>query len=86
MTCELCNLEKRTKWYYEDKYFVVCECETCKTPMIVLRRHDTKLNQEEMIDLMWIIKTQFNVFHQVVRGELDQNRRKVPDHWHAHIR
>ncbi len=85
--CELCNLEKKTYWYYEDDYFVVCDCETCKTPMIVSKRHTIELNQEEMIDLMWILAKRFNVFHNmVVKGILDQKRRKIPDHWHAHIR
>lgn len=84
--CELCNLEKKTHWYFETDYFIGCDCDTCKVPMIVSKRHTTELNQEELIDLMWILAKRFNVFHQVVKGELDQRRRKIYNHWHAHIR
>ncbi len=94
MTCELCNLEKKTKWYYESDYFIVCDCAFCKVPMIVSKRHTIELNQEEMIDLMWIIS--YVLEHMLPEGEgkihfmlatkLDQRRRKVLDHWHVHIR
>ncbi len=86
--CELCNLEQRTKWYYEDDYFIVCDCSTCNVPMIVLKRHSLELNQEELIDLMVVISGVRIVegLDIKLKGKLDQNRRKVPDHWHAHIR
>jgi len=88
MSCELCNLEKKTKWYYEDERFVVCDCETCKVPMIVLKRHSTELNQEELIDLMWILTNAIPKYDSrgLLAVRLDQNRRKISDHWHAHIR
>ena len=86
--CELCNLEKKTTWHYEDKYFVICDCETCKVPMIVSKRHTIELNQEELIDLIVIISGVRIVdgFTNKLKGELDQNKRKIPDHWHCHIR
>lgn len=78
--CELCNLEKKTEWYYEDDYFIVCDCETCKVPMIVLKRHDTILFPSEK----QIFYTLVNKFGQ---GKvLDENRRKILDHFHAHLR
>ena len=86
--CELCNLKKKTKWYYEDEYFIVCDCETCKVPMIVLKTHSTSLLMEELIDLMWIMSKHLNgiFINKVLEGRLDQKRRKVLDHWHIHIR
>lgn len=81
--CELCNLEKKTEWYYEDDYFIVCDCETCKVPMIVSKRHTLILNQEEIIDLMFLLP---KFLPDWKNKTLDQRRRKVPDHWHCHIR
>jgi len=39
MTCELCALEKLTDWHYEDDVIVICDCLTCRVPMLVFRRH-----------------------------------------------
>ena len=87
MSCPLCNLEIRTKLYVQSKYFIVVNCDTCEggdeVPLIVCKRHTTELNQEEMIDLMWILHY---IWMDGIRGGLDQERRKIPDHWHAHIR
>lgn len=87
VNCELCNLEKKTKWFYEDKYFIICNCETCKVPMIVSKRHTAELTQEEIIDLIWILSMLTDTIIGTTHGnKLDQNRRKIKDHWHAHIR
>ena len=41
--CKLCQLvEDRkfiTKKYYEDAYFMIIDCRTCKTPMLVSKEH-----------------------------------------------
>ena len=37
--CELCKLDRRTRWYAELPRFVVLDCETCGMPMWVQRRH-----------------------------------------------
>ncbi len=87
MVCDLCNLKKITEWYYEDDYFIVCDCKDCKTPMIVSKRHTMKLNQKELIDLMWIITNHLGgiFMNRVLEGTLIQNQRKIKDHWHIHI-
>lgn len=84
MACELCNLEKKTIWYYEDDYFIVCDCKDCNIPMIVLKRHAVRLNQEEMIDLMWLLCFQFQP-GGMPKHKLVQKRSKIKNHWHAHI-
>ena len=84
--CELCNLEKKTEWYFDDDYFIICECETCHVPMIVSKRHTIDLNQRELIDLIWIFIKEVGKDHKLDLLSLDQKNRKIPDHWHIHLR
>ena len=80
MECRLCNLEKVTKWFYEDEYFIVCNCSTCGCKMIVLKKHEVKLTAmecERLIELL--IKFAEN---RRVRFE----RKTIHDHWHMHIK
>ncbi len=80
MKCDLCNLKKKTAWFYEDELFVVCRCITCNVPMIVLRRHDTELTPEESKRLIKLL-TRF-----AERQRISFVRRSIKDHWHMHIR
>lgn len=78
--CELCNLEKKTKWYYEDRYFIICDCLTCEIPMIVIKSHQSETPLSIKAWYVNIIKTVFKKnFH--FRKEM----RKIKDHWHWHI-
>ncbi len=89
MTCELCEKKHKTKWYYEDDYFYVCNCDTCNVPMIVAKRHTMKLNQEELIDIGWVLLHTFSsawFSKDPLTIKLDQNQRKIKDHWHAHLK
>lgn len=79
-SCELCVLENRTEWFYEDDYFVVCECETCNCLMIVLKRHTTELTLKEK----QMFYTLVNKFGQGT--VLDEKRRTIKNHFHAHLR
>jgi len=82
--CELCNLEKKTKWYYEDDTFIICDCLTCKVPMIVAKYHHSLVEtmRPEVFE---------SYVNGLVRGVLKRKfhfrreQRKVKDHWHWHI-
>ncbi len=78
--CRLCDLEQKTKWFYEDELFIICNCMTCQCKMIVLKRHDTKLTLEESNRLLkLLIKFAENRRVSFVR-------RTIPNHWHMHIK
>jgi len=84
--CELCNLEKKTKWYYEDKEWIICDCdcETCKIPMIVSKKHFMPSLDDVgflQIDLRKIVNKVFGNRFQKFR----KYQRKVKDHFHWHI-
>jgi len=78
--CELCKLEKKTKWHFEDDFFVLLDCDTCKVPMLVLRRHDTKLTKDEKEILDFLVWKYNNL------GKPDYVMRSIPQHFHLHFR
>jgi len=80
MSCELCNLEKKTKWYHEDNEFIICDCLTCKIPMIVYRKHTMTIPTTSLRWALCLIGSLFGV-----RAKLRLKQRKISDHWHAHI-
>lgn len=78
--CDLCILEKKTKWYYEDERVVVCDCLSCKVPMIVLREHTVRVTPET---IAYLVKIAQQVFGENI--ELRTQQRTVLDHLHWHI-
>jgi len=78
MSCELCSLKKKTYWYFEGDAFIICDCLTCKSPMIVSRQHT--MGVDEMM-AEGICKA---VFEDDFIG-FWKNQRKILDHWHWHI-
>lgn len=78
--CELCNLEKRTKWYYEDDEFIICDCETCKVPMVVSKKHTDSVTRVTEGFIYGLVK---GVFKKKLRFRITP--RKIFDHFHWHI-
>ncbi len=82
--CELCNLEKKTKWYCEDDTFVICDCESCKLPMIISKLHNTNmLILFPKVFEAWVNGLVKGIFKKKFHFRKEQ--RKVKDHWHWHI-
>lgn len=78
--CELCNLEKKTKWYYEDEYFIICDCETCKIPMILPKDHADDATRV----VKWYIQgLVMGIFKK--KFHFREEPRRIKDHWHWHI-
>jgi hypothetical protein len=47
MTCLLCTLEARTRWYTETPQWVILQCDTCGVPMAVWRAHTEAIPEAE---------------------------------------
>jgi len=84
-TCLLCSAERVTDWLLEDDECWVADCLVCMTPMIVWRTHglpDPELEASLFARLRAIAASRY--------GEdgfyIDPERRRIPDHWHAHAR
>ena len=83
--CQLCAAEQVTPWLHEDDECWVAECLVCRTPMIVWRSHG--LPEPE---LETTLLTRLERIAAERYGEegywVDPERRRIPDHWHAHAR
>jgi hypothetical protein len=79
--CEFCNLEKRTKWYYEDDEFIILDCETCKIPMIVSKEHADDITSLAETYIRGLIK---GIFKKKFHFRDDEGK-DGQGHWHWHI-
>lgn len=80
MSCPLCTPEKKTQWYdINSEYWYFFDCDSCKVPMAVLKRHSMDITDQEKQELYRIIETFFPGCH------LRTRQRKIKDHLHYHI-
>lgn len=84
--CDLCVLEKRTEWFFENSHFVIIECDTCRVPVVVWRIHETDVEDADLTGMkMEAVKVARSVFGEN-NWVFDMERRKILDHFHFHIR
>jgi hypothetical protein len=83
--CLLCSAERLTAWHFEDEECWVADCVVCATPMIVWRTHglpDATHEARLLAHLERIAAERYGVEGYWI----DPERRRIPDHWHAHAR
>ncbi|MEW6662994.1 MAG: hypothetical protein ACOY9Y_11985 [Bacillota bacterium] len=80
MTCELCQAERITHWHYEDDLCWIADCKICRVPMAVLKRHTPHPTPEEREHMIAKLRKLFG------SGYVDEKMRKIPDHYHIHLR
>ncbi len=84
-SCLLCRAERVTAWHFEDEECWVADCMICATPMIVWRAHGLPDPEQEARLLRHLERVAAQRY-----GEdgywVDGDRRRIPDHWHAHAR
>jgi hypothetical protein len=83
--CLLCTAERITPWLFEDEECWVAECMVCATPMIMWRTHglpDAELETTLLAQLERVAAERYGDAGYWV----DAERRRIPDHWHAHAR
>jgi hypothetical protein len=83
--CLLCAAERVTEWQLEDDDCWVADCLVCMTPMVVWRIHglpDPGLEASLLARLGTVAASRYGAegFY------IDLERRRIPDHWHAHAR
>lgn len=82
--CLLCSAERITEWHFEDEHCWVADCIVCMTPMVVWKVHG--LPDEETEGLL-LHRLETVAGSRYPEGFwLDGERRRIPDHWHAHAR
>ncbi len=83
--CLLCTAERLTEWHYEDEDCWVSDCVVCMTPMVVWRTHglpDSAQEEALLAHLERVAAARYGDDGFYFDGE----RRRIPDHWHAHAR
>jgi hypothetical protein len=84
-SCPLCSAERVTAWHFEDEECWVADCLVCATPMVVWRTHG--LPGPELEERLLERLAQAAAARYGGRGFwIDTERRRIPDHWHAHAR
>jgi hypothetical protein len=83
--CLLCTADHVTPWLFEDDDCWIAECVVCRTPMVVWRTHGLPAEALEGELLRRLDRVASERY-----GEdgywVDPERRRIPDHWHAHAR
>jgi len=80
--CELCALERRSKWYLENGLMVICDCVTCGIPMLVFRRHGPRMEEEHFKAREKLIELYGK---RLVKIRTKARRIKDHEHWHIYL-
>src|SRR5262245_9602732 len=83
--CMLCDAEPLTDRLLEDDDCWIADCVVCMTPMVVWRVHglpEPVLENSLLARLEAIASDRYGQDGYYV----DPERRRIPDHWHAHAR
>jgi hypothetical protein len=83
--CLLCAAERVTDWLHEDEDCWVAECMVCRTPMVVWRTHGLPDPERETALLAHLERVAAGRYGEAGYW-VDRERRRNPDHWHAHAR
>lgn len=82
--CLLCAAERLTDWHFEDGDCWVADCSVCLTPMVVWKTHGLPDPETEAALLGRLSAVAGGLYPNGFW--LDGERRRIPDHWHAHAR
>lgn len=82
--CPLCRADHHSRWFAEEELYWIAECDVCAVPMAVYRKHGMPTPEEEKLMLDALAKVADAEFGP--GWWLDPERRRIPDHWHAHAR
>jgi hypothetical protein len=83
--CLLCRAERVSAWHFEDDECWVADCLVCATPMVVWRTHGLPDPHEEARLLSRLERIAAERYGREGFW-IDPERRRIPDHWHAHAR
>lgn len=84
--CELCEAAPLTPRHHEDAVCWVADCESCDVPMVVWRRHGTDPAPDDRAHMEAALGAVADAAYGPDGWRLDDVRRQIPDHYHAHAR
>lgn len=84
--CQLCEGAAITTRYFDDEECWVADCVICRVPMVVWRVHDPLPSAQVRERLVGRLAIVARDFYDLRPWRLDDEMRRIPDHFHAHAR
>ena len=85
--CELCELERRSRWLDEsDPRFVILECDQCDLPIAVWRSHTMSPPKDGLAAMEIALGKAADVELSGKKWVIDKKQRTIYDHLHWHAR
>lgn len=84
-SCDLCEAARLTAWFHEDDICWIADCEICYVPMVVWRQHGNTPPPDELLHMHEQLG-RVAADQLTVDCYIDDNMRRIPDHYHAHAR
>lgn len=84
--CDLCEAAAITTRHHEDDICWIADCEICRVPMVVWKRHGADPPDEERAHMLEHLHRVGLAIFGDAGFNLDPVMRQIPDHFHAHAR
>jgi hypothetical protein len=87
--CELCELADYTQRYADFVHpfrFTILDCDSCDTPMAVLRDHRAVPTEDERAFMIEALSLVARAKYGADKFGIDDVMRQIPDHCHMHAR
>lgn len=78
--CALCNLEEKTKWYFDNEKWNIFDCISCAGIVVSYKEHIMKVPLKELIFILNKVKELFGE-NILIRTK----QRIIKDHFHFHV-
>ena len=86
MNCELCILDRITNVYFDNRFLIIMDCDSCLVPMVVWREHTMEIPEPDEEIMESLLKLCARNFYGNQDFFIDKNQRAIPDHLHWHAR
>lgn len=84
--CSLCRLSTVVRLYYEDNTLTILDCDSCRVPMVVIKKHIELPNSAEDINMERKLRDVMEKHYPGRPYDVDKATRAIPEHIHYHAR
>ena len=84
--CELCRLEKTTRWFKDTSQFAIIECDQCDQPMAVWKEHTMEIPVLSQIAMETALRVVADEELGPKSYYIDKRQRSIATHLHWHAR
>lgn len=84
--CLLCQRREESLWYYESATYLIMDCKTCQTPMVIHKDHkatvlfsENRVMEQALTRVAWAVYGEYGFY-------IDKFMKTCTDHIHWHAR